>query len=68
MLMVIYDLCLDGLAWDWINEKLYWTDYCDQDIEVYDPIVDYRTVLFNTNISEPHAIIVDPTNKFVKNY
>lgn len=59
--------CLDGLAWDWINEKLYWTDYCDQDIEVYDPITNYRTVLFNTNISEPHTIVVDPTTKYAKN-
>ena len=59
------DKFLDGLAWDWINEKLYWTDYCDDDIEVYDPITGYRTVLFNRNISEPRAIVVDPTTKYV---
>ena len=58
-------LLLDGLAWDWINEKMYWTDYCDQDIEVYDPIMDYRIILINTNLSEPHAIVVDPTTKYV---
>lgn len=55
----------DGLAWDWINEKLYWTDYCDDDIEVYDPNTNYRTVLFHRNISEPHTIVVDPTTKYI---
>lgn len=53
----------DGLAWDWVNKKLYWTDRCQDDIEVYDPVTGYRTVLFNTELLEPHAIIVDPTTK-----
>jgi DNA-binding beta-propeller fold protein YncE len=56
-------LYVDGLAWDWINEKLYWTDYCQDDIEVYDPTTGYRAVLFNTGLIEPHAIVVDPTTK-----
>ncbi len=51
----------DGMAWDWINQKLYWTDYCNDDIEVYDPESRVRRVLFDVNLSEPHAIVVDPT-------
>ena len=56
-------LYVDGLAWDWISEKLYWTDYCQDDIEVYDPTSGYRAILFNTGLIEPHAIVVDPTTK-----
>ena len=53
----------DGLAWDWVNEKIYWTDYCQDEIEVYDPQSGSRTVLFNTDLIEPHAIVVDPTTQ-----
>lgn len=59
----LIDCLLDGLAWDWISEKLYWTDYCQDDIEVYDARTGFRTVLFNTGLTEPHAIVVDPTTK-----
>ena len=34
-----------GIAWDWINEKLYWTDFCTGVIEVYDPNSGHRRVL-----------------------
>ena len=51
----------DGLAWDWVNQKLYWTDYCNDDIEVYDPETQVRRVLFDVGLSEPHSIVVDPT-------
>lgn len=51
----------EGLAWDWVNQKIYWTDYCDDEIEVYDTITSYRRVLFDTGLSSPYAIVVDPT-------
>lgn len=54
-----------GLAWDWINQKLYWTDYCYDDIAVYDPSTQARKVLFNGDLSEPRAIVVDPTTGYV---
>lgn len=53
---------VDGIAWDWINEKLYWTDQCKDTIEVYDPATGYRRVLlYTTTNSDNFRIIVDPT-------
>ena len=59
----------DGLAWDWVNYKLYWTDAQDQDIEVLDPRVGHghRKVLISTgSASQPRAIVVDPANRYMK--
>ena len=55
-------LCfVDGLAWDWVNKKLYWTDAADKDIEVLDPQAGHRKVLVSTGEnSNPRAVIVDP--------
>ena len=53
----------DGLAWDWINQKLYWTDQCNDRIEVYDPSASTRKVLIETGTnSNPRGIVVDPVN------
>ena len=53
----------DGLAWDWINEKLYWADAGTDRIEVYDPSTRHRKVLLNTGSNtNPADIIVDPNN------
>ena len=49
------------MSWDWIGEKLYWTDNCQDEIEVYDPVTTHRKVLIMTG-SYPYAIKVDPTN------
>lgn len=54
-----------GLAWDWVNQKLYWTDYCDDDIEVSDPTSGARRVLFDLDLDAPHAIVVDPITGYV---
>lgn len=50
-----------------MNDKLYWTDYCNDQIEVYDPITQHRRVLTATG-SHPNAIIVDPGSGYVKYY
>ena len=53
-----------GLAWDWVNRKLYWTDATDNDIEVLDPVTTQRKVLVSTgNATNPQAIVVDPKFK-----
>ena len=51
-----------------MNEKLYWTDNCDDDIEVYDPSTQVRRVLFDVDLLNPYAIVVDPTTGYVYTY
>lgn len=59
----------DGIAWDWVTMKLYWTDADENDIEVFDPMNGNRRVLFNTSTcsgdSNPRAIVLDPTKRSV---
>ena len=50
----------DGLAYDWINRVLYWTDGHKETVEAYNFRTRQRWVLFNTSLDEPRAIIVDP--------
>ena len=59
----------DGVAWDWVGEKLYWTDECNNRIEVYDPATRNRRVLIDTgSSSNPRGIVVDPGTKYVIKY
>ena len=61
--MLFIACCADGLAWDWINEKLYWADASTDRIEVYDPTTRNRKLLFNTGLNtNPADIIIDPNN------
>lgn len=56
---------IDGVAWDWVGEKLYWTDECNNRIEVYDPATLNRKVLFDTgSSSNPRGIVVDPGTRY----
>ena len=48
-----------------MNLKLYWTDNCDDDIEVYDPATQQRKILFDVGLDQPHAMVVDPTTGYV---
>ena len=55
--------CAGDIAWDWINDKLYWTDFLEQEIEVYDFNNAYRRVILYTgSTSSPLGIAVDPQN------
>ena len=56
----------DGLACDWVTNKLYWTDATINSISVYDLDSGYRKQLFrlSTN-STPRAIVVDPSTRWV---
>ena len=51
----------EGLAWDWVGRKIYWTDTENRTIEVLDPATGFHKTLINTGEgSKPRAIVVDP--------
>ena len=50
----------DGIAVDWINEKLYWTDAGIGVIEVADFDGSNRLVLVREHLDEPRAIVLMP--------
>lgn len=50
----------EGLAQDWVQHNLYWTDSGDRTISVASADGSRRRVLINTDLSEPRAIAVDP--------
>lgn len=50
----------DGLAFDWVHKNLYWSDTGRNTIEVINVKNGQRTVLFNTNLDEPRALVLDP--------
>ena len=57
----------DGIAYDWIHHKIYWTNAKKDVIEVADRNGKHRRVIINTTVNatieEPRAIAVDPFNK-----
>ena len=55
----------DGLAVDWINDKLYWTDSATKLIEVSDLNGSHRLQLISTGLSKPRAIVVTPLLGYV---
>lgn len=59
----------EGLAWDWVNEKLYWTDTQHRGIEVLDVETGARKIVVRAGShSRPRGIIVDPLTRFVRTY
>ena len=64
----VYVLLVVDVAWDWVNQKLYWTDPCDRDIEVFDPVSEQRRVLFNSShgLMSPSGIVIDPGTGYAK--
>lgn len=50
----------DGLACDWITNKIYWTDSESNRIEVASIDGQHRKVLFWTEFDQPRAIAVVP--------
>lgn len=50
----------DGIAIDWVGRKMYWTDGGFNMIEVAELDGGNRLTLFNMDLQEPRAIVVDP--------
>ncbi|XP_031418645.1 low-density lipoprotein receptor-related protein 8 [Clupea harengus] len=55
----------EGLALDWVQHNLYWTDSGDRTISVATADGRKRTVLIDSDLSEPRAIAVDPEQGFM---
>lgn len=49
-----------GLALDWLQHNLYWTDSGDKSISVASADATRRRVLISTDLSEPRSIALDP--------
>ena len=58
----------DGIAVDWINKKLYWTDTGNDMIEVAEFDGTNRLQLIKTGLQEPRAIVVHPFIGYVEEY
>lgn len=67
--MMIYFLPVSpaGLAYDWLTNKLYWTDAGTNRIEVANANGSMRTLLAWENIDKPRDIVLDPIGKSGKN-
>ena len=56
----------DGLAIDWISNKLYWTDATRTHVSVSDLEGEKRAVLFSDDMKRPRGIALDPTTGLVR--
>ena len=56
---------LDGLAVDYVNRLVFYTDMGDDVIGVMDMKLQKRKTLINTGLDEPRAIVVDPLKGYV---
>ena len=50
----------DGIAIDWITDKMYWTDTGYKTIEVATLDGKHNMELISTGLGEPRAIALDP--------
>lgn len=49
-----------GLALDWLQHNLYWTDSGDKSISVTSVDATKKRVLISSDLSEPRSIALDP--------
>ncbi|XP_056452099.1 low-density lipoprotein receptor-related protein 8-like [Gadus chalcogrammus] len=54
-----------GLALDWLQHNLYWTDAGHKTLSVASVDGARRRVLVSTELSEPRAVVLDPHNGFM---
>ena len=64
IIIIIMIIVSDGIAWDWLNKKLYWSDSEHQEIEVLDPNSGDRMQLVGTGLNTiPRDVAVDPNTR-----
>ena len=56
------DLLVEGLAVDWLNDNLYWTDYTHDQVWMSRVDGRYQKILAS-NLSGPSGIVIDQTKK-----
>ena len=62
--MHFYTPLIDGIAVDWVNEKLYWTEATAGDVQVMDIAQGLKIKLIvNHDGSTTRAIAVDPETR-----
>ena len=59
---------IDGLAVDWVTDKLYWSDAGLAQIGVFDLTTNLSRILISTGtLSSPRALVVDPNTRYNNN-
>lgn len=53
----------EGLACDWLTQKLYWTDAHKNRLEVVSLDGRHRKILFWQDLDQPRAIALVPTER-----
>lgn len=57
----------DGIAFNWLNNQLYYTDATLDIVGVVDPVRLTNTILIRTGLNtNPRAIVLDPHSGYVK--
>ena len=58
----------EGVAVDWVGRNMYWTDSGLDRVEVANLDGTNRKTLFDANLVNPRAIVVDPGKGWVVHY
>ena len=61
--IVIYEYA-GRIAIDWISDKLYWSDYYRNTINVIDLHTGHQNALFTLSEYQPYDILVDPNSRY----
>lgn len=66
MVLQAHGVSTDGLAVDWVSNKIYFTDAGLDIVGVYDPVSFHYKTLINTGSSTSvRAIVLDPNARYI---